>query len=66
MLREKYGKNITDCDVMSYCMYPSVFEAYMVSRIPVKVVMWEDNPTLKRWNYFTFGIARALLRTTVT
>lgn len=29
-LREKYGKGITDCDVMSYCMYPAVFEAYMV------------------------------------
>lgn len=27
-LREKYGKSVTDCDVLSYCMYPKVWEAY--------------------------------------
>lgn len=27
-LREKYGKNITDTDVASYCMYPKVFEEF--------------------------------------
>jgi pyruvate carboxylase len=28
-LREKYGKSITDTDVVSYCMYPKVFDEYM-------------------------------------
>ncbi|CAG8532502.1 4219_t:CDS:10 [Acaulospora colombiana] len=27
-LRAKFGKHITDCDVMSYAMYPKVFEEY--------------------------------------
>ena len=27
-LREKYGKTITDTDVMSYAMYPKVFEEF--------------------------------------
>ncbi|KAJ9109170.1 hypothetical protein QFC21_000499 [Naganishia friedmannii] len=27
-LREKFGKNITDCDVASYYMYPKVFEEF--------------------------------------
>ncbi len=27
-LREKYGKSVTDCDVLSYCMYPKVWEAF--------------------------------------
>ncbi|KAL7421116.1 pyruvate carboxylase [Cryptotrichosporon argae] len=27
-LREKYGNQITDFDVQSYCMYPKVFEEY--------------------------------------
>ena len=29
-LKEKYGSHITDYDVMSYCMYPKVFDEFEV------------------------------------